>query len=155
MTQGHEYDGNLIPTGRSALAYEWHAPMGKHHAQDLVRVRCDLISTRGVPIPRGWQTAVRCSGLQEVADEAAKAAREDLERDIACKLLGVAQRTTLPEPGEQKPGATVLLANDGSRMAFLLSAQIDGDTWLCHRGSFRDGKMNETDPLHEHDLVPG
>ena len=59
----------------------------------------------------------------------------------------------LPEPGEQKPGATVLLASGASRMAFLLCAQIDGDTWLCHRGSFEYGKLNETDPLNYHDLV--
>ena len=38
-------------------------------------------------------------------------------------------------------------------MAHLLCAHIDGDTWLCHRGSFEDGKLNDTDPLNYHDLV--
>ena len=39
-------------------------------------------------------------------------------------------------------------------MAHLLCAHIDGDTWLCHRGSFdADGKLNKTDPLNYHDLV--
>jgi len=86
-------------------------------------------------------------------DEAAKAAREELGGEIACKFLGVAKRAELPEPGEHQPGATVLLPGGGSRMAHLLCAHIDGDTWLCHRGSFEDGKLNETDPLNYHDLV--
>ena len=38
-------------------------------------------------------------------------------------------------------------------MAHLLCAQIHGDTWLCHRGCFEDGALNETDPLNYHDLV--
>ena len=50
-------------------------------------------------------------------------------------------------------GATSLLAGDGSRMAYLLCAQVRGDTWLCHRGSFQDGTLNESDPLTEYDLV--
>ena len=96
---------------------------------------------------------MRCSNLQTVAEDAAKAARDEIGGEIACKLLGVAMRTAIPEPCEHLPGATVLLAGDGSRMAHLLCARITGDTWLCHRGSFQDGKLNESDPLNEHDMV--
>ncbi len=138
---------------RSTIAYQWHASVGGHHEQSLVRVRCGDASAKGVPFPKAWHTALRCSNLQTIADEAAKAARDEIGGDIECKLLGVAKRTTLPEPGEHKPGATVLLVGDGTRMAHLLCARITGDTWLCHRGSFQEGALNECDPLNEHDLV--
>lgn len=81
------------------------------------------------------------------------ATREDVGGEIDCKALGVCEKASPAEVGEHQPGATVLLAGDGHRMAHLLCAHIDEDTWLCHRGSFEDGKLNETDPLHEHDLV--
>ena len=150
---GEEYVIDEIPTGRSVLAYVWRACVGGHHEHTVVRVRCDNASTQGVPFPKHWQTALRCSNLQTIADDAAKAARDELGSDIACKLIGVAKRTTLPEPGEHEPGATVLLAGDGSRMAHLLCAQIYGDTYLCHRGSFQNGVLNDIDPLNYHDRV--
>ena len=149
--EGH--DINEIPTNRATIAYEWHASVGGNLEHKLVKVRCGHASDRGVPFPEGWHTALRCTNLQAVGDEAAKAAREEIGGEIACKLLGVAKRTTLPEPGEHKAGSTVLLPGDGSRMAFILCAKIDDDSWLCHRGSFQDGKLNETDPLNYHDLV--
>ena len=151
--QDEEYAINDIPARRSTIAYAWHACVGGHHEQALVKVRCGDASHQGVPFPKSWHTALRCANLQAAGDEAAKAARDELGGDIACKLLGVARRTTLPEPAEQKPGATVLLAGGGPRMAHLLCAHIDGDTWLCHRGSFEDGKLDETDPLNYHDMV--
>ena len=151
---GEEYVIDEFPTGRSVLAYVWRACVGGHHEHTVVRVRCDNASTRGVPFPKHWQTALRCSNLQTMADDAAKAARDELGGGIACKLIGVAKRTTLPEPGEHEPGATVLLAGDGSRLAYLLCAHIDGGTWLCHRGSFQDdGELNPWNPLDASDLV--
>ena len=151
--EDEEHVTNENPTGRSISAYVWHACVGGHHDEAVVKLRCDDVVRRGVPFPKHWHTALRCANLQAVGDEAAKAARDELGGEIACKLLGVAKRTTLPELGEHKPGSTVLLAGDGPRMAHLLCAHIDGDTWLCHRGSFEDGKLNETDPLSYHDLV--
>ena len=106
-----------------------------------------------MPFPDGWHTALRCSNLQAVADEAAKAARDELGGDIACKLLGAVIKTTLPETIEHKRGATVLLSGDGSRMAHLLCAHIDGDTWLCHRGSFQGDALSAWNPLDATDLV--
>ena len=152
-THDEEYVVHDIPTGRSTLAYVWHARVGGRHEQTVVKVRCDKISNQGIPFPKTWHTVLRCANLQAVGDEAAKAAREEIGGEIDCKLLGVAKRTTLPEPGEHKPGATVVLSCDGTRMAFILCAKIDEDTWLCHRGSFQDGNLNETDPLNYHDLV--
>ena len=69
--------------------------------------------------------------LQEIADESAKAASQELGGDVAYKLLGVCNKASLPETGEHQPGATVLLPGGGSRMAHLLCVHIDGDTWLC------------------------
>ena len=91
--------------------------------------------------------------LRRHDDQPAKAARDELGRDIDCMLLGVAKRTTPSEPGEHEPGGTVLLSGEGSRMAHLLCAKVDGDTWLCHRGSFLDGALNTSVPLSEHDLA--
>ena len=152
-TDDDEHVTHELPTRRSTIAYVWHACVGEHHEQTLVQVGCGNASDRGVPFPKHWHTALRCANLQAVGDEAAKAAREEIGGEIDCKLLGVAKRTTLPEPGEHKPGSTVLLPGDGSRMAFILCAKIGDDSWLCHRGSFQDGKLNETDPLNYHDLV--
>jgi hypothetical protein len=146
-------DINERATFRGTIAYEWRVCACGYDEKALVSVRCGNASDRGVPFPDGWQTAVRCSNLQTVAEDAAKAARDEIGGEIACKLLGVAMRTAIPEPCEHLPGATVLLAGDGSRMAHLLCARITGDTWLCHRGSFQDGKLNESDPLNEHDMV--
>ena len=146
-------DINERATRRGTIAYEWRVCACGYDEKALVNVRCGHASERGVPFPEGWQTAVRCSNLQTVAEDAAKAARDEIGGEIACKLLGVAMRTALPEPGEHQPGATVMLAGDGSRMAHLLCARIRGDTWLCHRGSCRDGALDESNLLNEHDLV--
>ena len=150
---GEEYDLNEIPTRRSTIVFHWHASVGGRCEQASVRVRCDHASDRGVPFPDGWHTALRCANLQAIADEAAKAAREELGGDIDCKILGVCRRAALPEPGEHKPGAAVILAGDGSRMAHLLCAQIDGGTWLCHRGSFQGDALSAWNPLDATDLV--
>jgi len=140
-------------TRRCALVYEWHIECAGLSESCVVSVACDNADREGVPFPKPWHTALRCSNLQTTADEAAKAAREEIGGEIACKLLGVARRTAPPEPGEHQPGASVLLAGDGSRIAHILCARISGDTWLCHRGSFQEGALNESDPLNEHDLV--
>ena len=147
------YDINGTLTNRSTIAYQWHVSVGGHHEQSWVILRCDHAPERGVPFPNTWHTALRCSSLQTVADDAAKAARDEVGGIIDCKLLGAAKKTTLPEPSEHKPGATVLLAEDCPRMAFILCAQVDEGTWLCHRGSFEDGAMCKLDPLNERDLV--
>ena len=140
-------------TRRCTLVYEWHIECSGLSESCLVNIACDNADRQGVPFPKTWQTALRCTNLQAIADGAAKAAGEEVGGNIECKLLGVARSTTLPEPGEHKPGATVLLAGDGTRMAHILCARISGDTWLCHRGSIQEGVLNESDPLNEHDLV--
>ena len=149
--EGHAI--NEVPTYRATIAYEWHASVGGHLEHKLVKVKCGHASDRGVPFPEGWHTALRCTNLEDIANEAGKAACKEIGGEIDCKLLGVCKKVSLPEPGEQKPGATVLLAGGGPRMAHLLCAHIDGDTWLCHRGSFEEGKLNDTDPFNYHDLV--
>ena len=140
-------------TKRCTLVYEWHIECAGLSESCVVNVECGHADRRGVPFPKSWHTALNCSNLAPVAEDAAKAARDEIGGEIACKLLGVAMRTALPEPGEHQPGATVMLAGDGSRMAHLLCARIRGDTWLCHRGSCRDGALDESNLLNEHDLV--
>ena len=147
------YDINETPTKRSTLVYAWHATSCGHLETTLVQVKCGHAADRGVPFPKNWQTALRCSNLKAIADDAAKAARDELGRDTDCKLLGVAKRTTPPEPGVHEPGGTVMLSGECSRMAHLLCAKVGGDTWLCHRGSFQDGELNKLVPLSEHDMV--
>ena len=146
-------DINETPTKRSTLVYAWHATSCGHLDTTMVQVRCGHASERGVRFPDGWQTALKCSNLQLIAEDAAKAARDELGRETDCKLLGVAKRTTPPEHGVHEIGGTVILSGEGSRMAHLLCAKVDGDTWLCHRGSFLDGALNTSVPLSEHDLV--
>ena len=69
-------------TFRGTIAYEWRVSAGGHHEQTLVNVRCGHASDQGVPFPKAWQTAVRCSNLQTVAEDAAKAARDEIGGDI-------------------------------------------------------------------------
>ena len=89
----------------------------------------------------GW-APVMLPDLRNFGVPRASARQERVGGEIDCKFLGVARKTRLPEPGKHTPGPTVLLAENGSRMAFLLCAQVDGDTWLCHRGSFQDGELS-------------
>ena len=157
------FSGETASNSFSAMLYdkvvEWRDKGWIHARIKGVYEACQSIQDRrnaagqGVPFPKIWQTALRCSNLQEIAEGAAKAARDELGRDTDCKLLGVAKRTTPPEPGDHEPGGTVMLSGEGSRMAHLLCAKVDGDTWLCHRGSFLDGALNTSLPLSEHDLV--
>ena len=100
----------------------------------------------------GWAPAM-FPDLRNFGAPRADARQERVGGEIDCKFLGVARETRLAEPGEHTPGATVLLAENGSRRAFLLCAHVEGDTWLCHRGSFQDDELSKTDPLNEHDLV--
>lgn len=152
-TEDGTYDITQRPAWRSTLVYAWQATSCGHLETTLVQVRCGHAADQGVPFPKNWPTALRCSNLNAIADEAAKAARDELGRDTDCTLLGVAKRTTPPEPGVHEPGGTVILSGEGSRMAHLLCAKVVGDTWLCHRGSFQDGALNTSLPLSEHDLV--
>ena len=153
VARNGEFDSATQITKRSTLAYEWHIECAGLGASCVVIVECGNADKQGAPFPKSWQTALRCLNLASVAEDAARAAREEIGGNIDCKLLGVAKRTTLPEPGEHQPGATVILAGDGTRMAHILCARVDGDYWLVHRGSFQDGALHESDPLNEHDLV--
>ena len=46
-----------------------------------------------------------------------------------------------------------MVLQEGIRMSYILCAYVTGSTWLCHRGSFEDGEINEADPFREGDLV--
>jgi len=62
------YDINETPARHSTIAYEWHASVGGHHEQSWVRLRCDNASEKGVPFPKAWHTALRCSNLSSHQD---------------------------------------------------------------------------------------
>ncbi len=146
------YDSALGITKRCTLIYEWHAASESFDERCLVNVQCDNAANQGVPFPACWQTALRCLDLHSVALAAAEAAREEVEGEVECRLLGMAKRTALAEHGENAPGSTIVL-DEGTRMSYLLCAQVMDSTWLCHRGSFEDGAINEAEPLQESDLV--
>ena len=82
------FDAEAHITRRCTLVYEWHIECSGLSESCFVNVACDNADRQGVPFPKSWHTALRCSSLQTVADDAAKAARDEIGGDIACKLLG-------------------------------------------------------------------
>ena len=134
----------------------WHTALRSSNLQTIAREAAeaarDELRAPGRKAFWGWAPAM-LPDLRKNGVPRADAFQERLGGEIDCKFLGVARTTSPPEPGEHTLGATVLLAENVCRRAFLLCAQVDGDTWLCHRGSFQDGELSKTDPLNEHDLV--
>ena len=59
--EDEEHVTNEIPTGRSISAYVWHACVGGHHDEAVVKLRCDDVVRRGVPFPN---TGIRRCGVQ-------------------------------------------------------------------------------------------
>ena len=69
--------------------------------------------------------------------------------DLVCKVVGYPKPVSTAGP----QGRLVALNVDGQRVVYFLCAHIADDDWLVHRGSFKDGVLDETDAFQEKDLV--
>ena len=146
-------DPNAIATKRCTLAFEWQVRSVGINEKARVTARCGHASNRGVPFPAHWQTALKCQRLSLVARSAAEEARAEIGREVDCMVVGVVKEPSSTSSDETVPGNILLLESGVARIPYILCALVSGSTWLCHRGSFRDGQLHELDPLSEHDLV--
>ena len=118
-----------------------------------VHVRCGNACRQGVPFPQNWQTALTCQKLAPLAENAAKDARDEICRNVDCKLLGIVRGAPSASSGDMLAGSILALETSSARIPYILCAPVCGSTWLCHRGSFEDGNLDKDNPLNEKDLV--
>ena len=122
-------------------------------AVDVVAHNAD---SRGIPLPVPWRTASLCLALDEIAGRSAHAERSSAYPGLTCEILGMpkAFADTSNGDSERAPGSVVILqAQAGERLAHLLCAHVEGNRWLCHRGSFLGGVFDVDNPFDAADLV--
>ena len=158
-----KYLGVVTPSGsfdieahvilRCTIAYEWQVCAQQAEEKEQIRVQCCNASTRGVPFPSNWQTALKCQELTTLANDAAKEAADEIGREVGCKLIGIV--TTSPQEvlDAMMPGTVIGLDSNGVRIPQIRCARVREQIWLCHRGSFEDGDVNMSNPFNEIDLV--
>ena len=105
-------------------------------------MRADNASERGVPLPDGWRNALRCKDLARLASEAGrKLETGDDMSELSCSLVGVPRACCESSSDELDAGTIVALRTPSSaRVNFVLCAQIEGNDWYCHDGSFKAGE---------------
>ena len=144
---------------RSNVTFQWHAKTLDHQTSEQVRVRVDQACSQGIPLPTSWRTASRCLSLDETANRSADAERCVAYPDLMCEILGMAKTVAMPSNDELAPGSVVALKSQrGERLDYLLCAHIESTRWLCHRGTFLEGRFDVDNPfdpadIEEKDLV--
>ena len=139
---------------RSNVTFQWHAKTQDHQTSEQVRVRVDNAYNQGIPLPTSWRTASRCISLDETANRSADAERFVAYPDLTCEILGMAKTVAVPSSDELAPGSVVALKSQrGERLDYLLCAHIESTRWLCHRGTFLEGRLNVDNPFDPADLV--
>ena len=122
----------------STLAFHWAIAVdGAIHESD-VHVRADNAAERGVPLPEGWQIALRATDIGSRATDAGRAleAGEGVS-ELLCSLAGVPKACLARSDGELCPGTIAPLRTLASgRVNFLLCAHVFGNDWYCHTGLF-------------------
>ena len=79
-------------------AFEWRARGEGFDETSQVKLRCDHVVERGVPLPPSWKTKLQCLSLRDVAERSAQIAREGGVRDALCVVLGKPKPSPLPDP---------------------------------------------------------
>jgi len=93
---------------------------------------------------------MQCLGLDQLCEVAVSKAQLPDISNVRCTVLGQAR---LPAAlGATGPGRTIALHVMGARVVYLLCAHVHQGIWLCHRGSYTDGHLDDN-PFHEQDLV--
>ena len=142
-------------TAKTTLVYDWRVVGEGFEETHEKRVNCNNASIQGVPFPVTWTTALKCLHMSPLVASALESARSESGiAEVDCKFLGAARMAALAEPGDVKPGATLMLETSGTRMAHILCAWVRDSVWLCHRGTFDDrGNMDKSSPFDERSLV--
>jgi hypothetical protein len=144
------------------LAFRWQArcqgSAGETSLDEavVVTVRCRHAVTRGVPLPDAWPHALRGMSLPSMAMSSAQKVQEQCGLpNIRCRIIGQPKYSPLPPVDVQnEPGAIAILAGaGGAHVEHLLCAPVDENRWLCHRGSFCAGQLDEGEPFNPRDLL--
>ena len=144
-----QHDGRVA--NDTLVSFEWQLQVEGVQYRHVVSVTANSASMQGVPLPESWRTAMVCSSLDEIADKFALEQSAKLGIDLSCTILG---QLTAPHEAAYAFGTIVALqASSGARVDFLLCARIDGDRWLCHRGTLRNGVLDHDNPFDPSDIV--
>ena len=107
---------------------------GSHTAVHRLRVDHALCKDRRIPMPPGWEGALKALKLADHARDISQRGLPLDVRNLNCKLLGAPKHFDLPQNGHS-PGACVALVVDGRRINYVLVAHIHGDVWRCSPGA--------------------
>ena len=153
-TDARNKDGSL--KRGAMLTFRWHFKGAGYEETCDITARCNSVAEREVPFPDTWQTAVQCLSLDQIAEKSARNVREQEPSltEVQCQVLGqVKPIPSVVDAASPSPGKSVALSVNGSRVVYLLCAHVEGESWLCHRGTFADGELDKDSPLAEKDLV--
>jgi hypothetical protein len=160
-TGGAKVEGAAVKWN-TMLAFRWHArckgSVGDTPLDEtmVVAVRCDHACKRGVPFPDAWQQALRGLSLQSMAISSEQKVQERCGlTNIRCRVAGQPKHSPLPNADIQnEPGAIAILTGaGGANVEHLLCALVSENRWLCHRGSFCAGQLDEGEPFKPRDLL--
>ena len=141
---------------KAKVSFCWKLPGDAPERPDrnaIMQTRYDHAVARGVAFPPMWQTALRCLGLQADADASAQKFAEARGLCSAtCCVLGQPRRAP-PAGGERGVGSIVSLPLGSATAEYALCALVRDALWVCTRGLFVDGALDEDDPFGEASLV--
>ena len=144
-----QFDALSSALSSRTVGFEWRVRAGAHGHTQVVTVRCDHLGSRGVPFPKAWSPALQLMDLDEIVDKTVeRVISQSKTPGVCCQLLGLPQRAEISE-AERTQGA--LLSIKG--IEHVLCAQVLGDQWLVHRGSFEGDSLCEQKPLRPEDLI--
>ena len=104
-------------------------------------------------MPEPWKTALRCSRLPGIARERAALFEEESGlRDVSCRVVGLPRPVAIHLDGRIELGSILKLAMGIAPVEYALCAQVQSQSWLCHRGSLQGNTLSTT-PFAETDLV--
>ena len=145
------YKLSTIPKYASEVGYKWMLQAEENKETATVDVRANHAVARLVALPDGWDTALRCLGLEKLAMEYAKdvAQKERRLTELGCQLLGRPRTDPWYEDGV---GKFVAFSVDDHRMVGVLCAPLLDNRWFVHFGSRTDGELDATNPFREDHL---
>ena len=122
---------------RSLVEFDWEAEWrcGRQTGSVTLRAHNALTTNRNLPMPGGWDVALRALRLLHCARDACDKERPLDVSKVDCRLLGQPKRVpALTDETSLAPGACVALVKDGRRVNYVLVAHIYSDRWLCSPG---------------------
>ena len=141
------------PTLRSTVGHKWSYRDNTVNVSQTKKARYDYSVEHGTSMPEQWKTALKCRRLSVIARESAALFEEHSGlRDVTCRVIGLPRPVTIHLDGRIELGSILKLAMGIAPVEYVLCAHVEGQTWLCHRGSFEGNALSRT-PFDESDLA--